>query len=105
LLGAAVNLPDLPIRMDAHLFGETQSRIVVTVEEVRLQTLEKRCVEAGVPMTVIGQVGGDRLTIRIGGQDRLLIDRSVQELQMVWDGAIESYFEGREKEGRDGVVR
>ena len=104
LLGAAVVLSDLPIRMDAHLFGETQSRIVVTIEEARLKELERRCANEGVPMVVIGRVGGDRLTIRVAGQDRPSIDLSVVAIRAAWDGAIESYFQGREKEGRDGDV-
>ena len=103
-LGAVVALPDLPIRRDAHLFGETQSRIVVTVEEARLKELEERCANEGVPMAVIGRVGGDHLTIRIEGQDRPLIDRPVEAVRTAWDGAIESYFEGRKREDPDGDV-
>ncbi len=103
LLGAAVTLPDLPIRMDAHLFGETQSRIVVTVDEARLDELEKRCAAEGVPMAVIGRVGGDRLTIRVEGRDRPLADLSVQEMRTAWDGAIESYFSGREQKDQNDV--
>jgi phosphoribosylformylglycinamidine synthase len=104
-LGATVVLPDLPIRMDAHLFGETQSRIVVTVEEARLMELERRCAEEGVPMTVIGRIGGERLTIRIKGQDRPAIDLSVEAMRTAWDGAIESYFKEREAMSRDVDVR
>jgi phosphoribosylformylglycinamidine synthase len=104
-LGAMVVLPDLPIRMDAHLFGETQSRIVVTVEEARLMELERRCAEEGVPMTVIGRIGGERLTIRIKGQDRPAIDLSVEAMRTAWDGAIESYFKEREAMSRDVDVR
>ncbi|MBI3610087.1 MAG: phosphoribosylformylglycinamidine synthase subunit PurL [Nitrospirae bacterium] len=92
-LGAAVTLPDLPIRMDAYLFGETQSRIVVTVKEVRLDELEKRCAEKGVPTAVIGRVGGNRLTIRAERSGRPSIDLSVEAMRTAWQGAIESHFQ------------
>ncbi|MBI3994443.1 MAG: phosphoribosylformylglycinamidine synthase II, partial [Nitrospirae bacterium] len=102
-LGASVLLPDLPIRKDAHLFGESQSRMVVTVEERRLEELEALCREEGVPFAVIGRVGGDRLTVRIEGRDRPLIDLSVREMETAWEGAIESYFQGRAQEGQTDV--
>ncbi|HET6464673.1 MAG TPA: phosphoribosylformylglycinamidine synthase subunit PurL [Nitrospiria bacterium] len=95
-LGATVVLPDVPIRRDAHLFGETQSRIVVTVNESALPKLEHHCVERNVPMAVIGRVEGRRLTIRAEGEDRPLIDLSVETMRTAWEGAIESYFRAGE---------
>ncbi|MBI3811484.1 MAG: phosphoribosylformylglycinamidine synthase subunit PurL [Nitrospirae bacterium] len=98
--GASVTLQNLPIRMDAYLFGETQSRIVVTVSETRLDELEKHCAENEVPMAVIGRVEGDRLTVGIEGWGRPLIDLPVETIRTVWNRAVASYFDEREKEGR-----
>jgi len=103
LFGAAVVIPDLPIRLDAYLFGETQSRIVVTVEEARLADLERRCAEAGVPAAVIGRVGGERLTIRIEGQNRSSIDLPVESMRAAWGGAIESYYSERGRKDQNDV--
>ncbi|HTN44029.1 MAG TPA: phosphoribosylformylglycinamidine synthase subunit PurL [Nitrospiria bacterium] len=91
--GATVVLPDLPIRRDAHLFGESQSRIIVTVAEDRLPELEQRCAEHGVSMAVIGRVEGQRLTIRAEGDSRPLIDLPLEEMRTAWEGTIESYFQ------------
>jgi phosphoribosylformylglycinamidine synthase len=91
--GATVVLPDLPIRRDAHLFGESQSRIVVTVAEDHLPELQHRCAEQGVSMALIGRVEGQRLTIRATEDGRPLIDLPVQGMRTAWEGAIESYFQ------------
>ncbi len=61
-IGADVHLhDDLP--PVASLFGETQSRIVVTVAEQDADSLVERLVAAEVPYSVIGTVGGERLSI------------------------------------------
>jgi phosphoribosylformylglycinamidine synthase len=98
LLGATVVLPNLPIRRDAHLFGESQSRIVATVAESDLPKLEHQCAGQGVPMAVIGRVEGQRLTIRAEGDDRPLIDFPVERMRTAWQGAIGSYFQSGETE-------
>ena len=47
----------------ASLFGETESRIVVTVAENEADALVEQLVAAQVPYSVLGTVGGERLTI------------------------------------------
>jgi phosphoribosylformylglycinamidine synthase subunit PurL len=101
--GAVITLPDLPIRKDAHLFGESQSRIIVTVEDKHFPELQRRCAEEGVPLAVIGRVGGDRLMIRIEGQDRPLIDVSLEAVRSAWEDAIGSHFRGQEQNESDHV--
>jgi len=60
--GAEVFLDDA-IRTDCLLFGETQSRIVVTVDSGDAEALFDLCVENHVPIAAIGTVGGPRLKI------------------------------------------
>jgi phosphoribosylformylglycinamidine synthase len=96
--GATILLPNLPIRRDAHLFGESQSRIVVTVAEIDLPKLEHHCAGQGVPMAMIGRVEGQQLTIRVEGDARPLIDLPVERIRTAWQGAIESYFRVGETE-------
>lgn len=98
LLGATIGLPDLPIRRDAHLFGESQSRIVITLEERHLPNLQQLCAGQGVPMALIGRVEGNRLAIRVEGDGRPLIDLPVEAMRAAWQGSIESYFRGGEVE-------
>jgi phosphoribosylformylglycinamidine synthase len=97
-LGATIVLPNLPIRRDAHLFGESQSRIVVTVAETDLPKLVHQCEGQGVPMAVIGRVEGQHLTVRVAGDERPLIDLPVERMRTAWQGAIESYFQSGETE-------
>jgi len=61
-LGADVHLHD-ELHPVGSLFGETQSRIVVTVAEADAEALVEACLAAEVPYSVIGTVGGERLTI------------------------------------------
>jgi len=60
-VGARVSLPDgNPFTM---LFSESVARVVVAVEEQRVDALLSRCADQEVPATRIGQVGGDALEV------------------------------------------
>jgi phosphoribosylformylglycinamidine synthase subunit PurL len=48
-------------RRDSLLFGETQSRIVLSVPREKLPDLENLVAAAGAPLAVLGAVGGARL--------------------------------------------
>jgi phosphoribosylformylglycinamidine synthase len=61
-IGADVHLED-GLAPAASLFGETQSRIVVTVSEADAEKFVEHLIERNVPYGVIGTVGGERLTI------------------------------------------
>ena len=50
-------------RNDALLFGEAQSRIVISVSPEGAALTEQRAAATGVPVTRIGVVGGERLVI------------------------------------------
>jgi phosphoribosylformylglycinamidine synthase len=70
------------IRGDALLFSESQSRIVVSVEEKDLSQLRERATELNVPMQVIGTVGGTRLIIQP------LLQLPVEELRSIWSNGL-----------------
>ena len=78
LQGAA----ELSGRWDAALFGETQSRIVVSLAPGKLPDLERVCLEEDLPWTSLGEVGGDSL--RLGG----IIDVPVAEMAEVWGNGL-----------------
>jgi phosphoribosylformylglycinamidine synthase len=54
-------------RWDAAMFGETQSRIMLSVKNENLSAIEALAAAQNVPMVVIGTVGGDAITF--GGDD------------------------------------
>lgn len=55
-LGFTLNLPD-GIRKDAALFGEGQSRVVVSVHPSQQEAFEKMVQSSGVPLRLAGTVG------------------------------------------------
>jgi phosphoribosylformylglycinamidine synthase len=61
-IGATVRLAD-SIRPDCLLFGETQSRVIVSTDAGRGAALEQAFAAKGVPITKIGTVGGSRLVV------------------------------------------
>jgi len=91
LRGASINLPG-GIREDALLFGESASRVILTLAEGSLPALEsmaKRAgdgVPGGVPLRTIGRVEGvgssARLDIRCDGSP--LLTRGVAALHGLW---------------------
>jgi phosphoribosylformylglycinamidine synthase len=68
------------------LFGETASRIVVTVEASKLPELSAIAEEQNCPMFVLGEVGGEELVIAFGGKE--LIREEVKNLKAVWSTAL-----------------
>ena len=56
IIGGEIGLRD-EIRADALLFGETQSRIIITVREDKVEKLKEMGREMDVPVSVIGRVG------------------------------------------------
>jgi phosphoribosylformylglycinamidine synthase len=61
---AALSRDAATIRMDALLFGETQSRIVITCKPLDAVKVVERAKLMGVPAIQIGKVGGDKLTVK-----------------------------------------
>jgi len=85
-LGAKINL-DQKIRKDALLFGESQSRIIITVKPENLSIVKKIAQDHQIHFSVIGNVEGHRLIIEG------MIDLSVRKLAEVYEGAIEQMME------------
>lgn len=89
MLGAAIDIQKLSTeaaRLDEILFGESPSRIVVTVSEENLAALKKIAAKHAVPLNPLGTVEGVRLLIK-RGQD-VLIDLPTQTLSDTWRLAI-----------------
>jgi len=87
--GLSVNLQD-GIRSDAVLFGETQSRIVVTSKNQNHQDILDLAKNKRVKAAVIGKTCGDRIVISHG--DTKLIDIPVDEALKAWRNAIPEIF-------------
>ncbi|MEE9173294.1 MAG: AIR synthase-related protein, partial [candidate division NC10 bacterium] len=73
------------LRRDAVLFGESQSRVVVSTQASNQERVLSLAKESGVAAEVIGTVGGDRLVVEVEA-DRLGPGCRIDtELDLVYD--------------------
>jgi phosphoribosylformylglycinamidine synthase subunit PurL len=86
-IGAELALDD-ELQPAASLFGETQSRIVITFAEDNAEELLDLLIDHAVPFSVVGTVGGERLTIE--GK----LDVSLDELRDAFEPALEALVAG-----------
>jgi len=91
-VGVMIALEPGAIRTDACLFGESQSRIVVSVQEKDLSRLKALIEAASVPYSVLGTTGGSSLDIRLEGKEQS-IHLSVLEMKEIYSKGLKKYFE------------
>ncbi len=77
-------------RTDARLFGESQSRILITATRENAVLINGAAAERGVPACVVGKVGGDAIRFKRRGET--VIDVPVAAARDWWMSAIPSYF-------------
>jgi len=82
-LGAVVNLAAQPIRDDALLFGESQSRIVISAKPKDIKKILQIAKKNKTPVSIIGEVKGNKLIIN------KFINTPVNDLYKAWHNAIE----------------
>ena len=90
--GAVVKLGLGSLRRDALLFGESQSRIILSTRPTAVESILSRAAEAGVPAAQIGTVGGGRLVIEVEPgkvSDGCRIDLPIRQVSDCWVHAIE----------------
>jgi phosphoribosylformylglycinamidine synthase len=85
IFGAEVKIA-ANIRPDALLFGESQSRVLVSLPESSLKEFVRIAEEREVPCFLIGRVKGDNLTLKSGGDT--LIDIETKLLRDLWSKAL-----------------
>jgi phosphoribosylformylglycinamidine synthase subunit PurL len=90
-LGAVVRLSAGRVRKDALLFGESQSRVVLSADPARRQSILDQAARRGVPAAVIGTVSADRLIISMGEEASSVkvIDTPVAVLHDRWAFSLE----------------
>ena len=86
LIGATIDFSDAKeVRLDALLFGETQSRIVISCAPLDATKVVERAKLMGVPAAKIGTVGGAELNITAGGKKSTW---SLPELHDLWWNSV-----------------
>jgi phosphoribosylformylglycinamidine synthase len=91
-LGAEVKIDAGSARADAALFGESQSRALLTTSAENAASLVALFEASGVPVQRIGVVGGPVLTVKVTGAASQDLKWDVSALHKAWDGALDSYL-------------
>jgi phosphoribosylformylglycinamidine synthase len=84
-LGADIDITgeyDLTTR----LFSESPSRIIISFDQALLGDIEEVVAAAGCPMTLLGNVGSDRLRIESDGEEVIQLD--VAEMERAWRSSL-----------------
>lgn len=95
-IGCLLELED-PIRSDALLFGETQSRILVSIFPSKLPALLALAAEKSVKATVVGKCQGKNLVVRHAGRE--VINLPVATCLRAWKNALPQAFAGQLSSG------
>ncbi len=87
-VGAEIELKDGNLSVEALLFSESPSRIVISFtaenfDKIRAITNENDC-----PFQIIGKNGGESLTIK--ANDSEVVSASIAELENVWKNSLEN---------------
>ena len=89
-IGVTADMPTAgaagPFQAVATLFGESASRIVVSVAPSSVERVCAAAEAAGVPVTRLGTTGGPAIALSVGGQ--LQVHRAVSVAESAWAGAI-----------------
>jgi phosphoribosylformylglycinamidine synthase subunit PurL len=86
LIGAQIDLSSAGVsRLDALLFGESQSRVVVSVAPLNAMKVLERAKILGISATKLGTVGGNELSIKTANAE---LKWNVSELHDLWWNSI-----------------
>jgi phosphoribosylformylglycinamidine synthase subunit PurL len=90
LIGASVDLSTSTARIDALLFGETQTRIVISTSAQNAVKVLGQARVLGIPAAQIGKVGGSDLKIKTAAGE---LAWNVAELHELWWNSIRRAME------------
>jgi phosphoribosylformylglycinamidine synthase len=80
-------------RLTATLFGESATRVVVSVTAGQTAEVLAQAAAAGVPAARIGSTGGSAVRIRVGGETA--IDCALNTAEERWATGLEAWLTGR----------
>jgi len=90
-VGATIDLNSFEERLDGLLFGETQSRIIVSCRQENLAQLRAIANSRAVATAVLGKTGGDKLKLET---HRGRLDYALSDLWDTWYNSIARVMEG-----------
>jgi phosphoribosylformylglycinamidine synthase len=86
-LASTSNVPPA-FAVNAALFGESASRIVVSVRPEQLDALRTLAAKYDVAATILGETGGNRITLKVDGT--VVVDVPAAQAEASWASAIET---------------
>jgi phosphoribosylformylglycinamidine synthase len=92
MIGANINNLNYDMRLDALLFGESQSRIILSCSKDSVVKVRKIALGLKAPFCVIGKTGGR--VLRILNDTEELIYLSLEDLNEEWSGSLKKKIEG-----------
>ncbi len=90
-MGCQLMLSKHDLRLDSLLFGESATRIIVSVNGEGESALKALCETHRVPFAKLGTTGGARITVAVDGQP--LLDADAAELREIHANALEKALE------------
>ncbi len=92
-VGAEIDLPDASLSSTSVLFSESPSRIILSFPTSSLHLVEELAARANCPIAILGKVGGNRLSIKLGEEEVVSVE--VDELETVWRGSLAKKLEAK----------
>jgi phosphoribosylformylglycinamidine synthase len=92
MIGANINSLDYDMRSDALLFGESQSRVILSCSKDSVEKIRKIALELKAPFCAIGKTGGRALRILNGIEE--LIYLPLEDLYEEWSSSLKKKIEG-----------
>jgi phosphoribosylformylglycinamidine synthase len=92
MIGVNIDNLNYNMRPDALLFGESQSRIIITCDKVSVEKIRKIALGLKAPFSVIGKTGGRVLRILNGIEE--LVYLPLEDMREEWGGSLKRRIEG-----------
>jgi len=99
--GANISLTEIPLDVESGLpgalptsttlFSESPSRVIISFAAASRDAIESIAERRNCPLSIIGQVGGDKLRIKLGEEEA--ISANVRELETVWRSSLSQKLE------------
>jgi phosphoribosylformylglycinamidine synthase len=89
-IGCEVNIEG-ELSSAALMFAETPSRIIISIADTNVDQVFELARELDVAATVIGRTGGERLVIKVNGEQ--VVNRPVAEVEAAWRGVLPQMLE------------
>lgn len=86
-VGAEILIDNTELSVEALLFGESPSRIVISFDANSLERIESLAKGNDCPVQVIGTVSNDNLRIDVNGSK--VVSSETYELETAWQGSLE----------------